>query len=483
MRRYLIIAAVVLVTAVLTCWAMFHIRFVADFPPFDDSDLLPARVEVPDAENGAAFFLKACEKLSLPDSPWEWWDDNRDGVETDPFAMEWSDWVEYHDYDTEMARELIKANEEALRLAETGVECQIVQFPTPSYQPANARRPLFEIGQIMLLRARHLLKQGEPEAAFRELLRTLDFAHRIGGSGNGVKEYRDRIVLKQDALAQLRRSAAGFDLTKDQLLELTARLEEYAADEEAAVEALKSEYQMWKGIVGEIENGRCVLSAFPIEDPPCGGFMPGKTRRLFADYVRALIVGVRCNPRGEREAVSSRFPCGGLLVMLADGTVSQELSYYRHHPDTMRYAHNNKAGLKLFALYFLDAIWLHRTDRSDGGSRSIGRGMLMREALAEENVAVAATRLFFALKAWKLDQSELPETLDSLVPEYLEAVPIDDFDGRPMRYLRGQKVIYSIDSDLVDGTAADWATDIIYKIDFQSGPNRAAGGRPHEMNQ
>ena len=41
-----------------------------------------------------------------------------------------------------------------------------------------------------------------------------------------------------------------------------------------------------------------------------------------------------------------------------------------------------------------------------------------------------------ALERFRLATGGLPETLDQLVPEYLEAVPVDPFEGNPIRYER-----------------------------------------------
>jgi hypothetical protein len=66
------------------------------------------------------------------------------------------------------------------------------------------------------------------------------------------------------------------------------------------------------------------------------------------------------------------------------------------------------------------------------------------------NVDIAATRTLLAMKAYKLDKGRLPETLEQLVPDYLDAVPIDDFDGKPIRYNAAKKIIYSVGKDLED---------------------------------
>jgi len=60
-------------------------------------------------------------------------------------------------------------------------------------------------------------------------------------------------------------------------------------------------------------------------------------------------------------------------------------------------------------------------------------------------VALAAERYRREKKAW-------PETIDKLCPKYLSAVPLDPFDGRPLRYRRLENgvIIYSVSSDGID---------------------------------
>jgi len=55
-----------------------------------------------------------------------------------------------------------------------------------------------------------------------------------------------------------------------------------------------------------------------------------------------------------------------------------------------------------------------------------------------------------ALHAFEKSKGHLPEDLDGLVPEYLDAVPRDPFDGKPLRYSRAKRIVYSIGSDLID---------------------------------
>jgi hypothetical protein len=60
----------------------------------------------------------------------------------------------------------------------------------------------------------------------------------------------------------------------------------------------------------------------------------------------------------------------------------------------------------------------------------------------------AAARTLVALRAHQLERGRLPLSLDELVPRYLDALPLDGFDGRPLRYDPEERVLRSVGSDL-----------------------------------
>ena len=52
----------------------------------------------------------------------------------------------------------------------------------------------------------------------------------------------------------------------------------------------------------------------------------------------------------------------------------------------------------------------------------------------------------------------LPPTLDAVVPEYLDAVPADPYDGKPFRYVPEKAVVYSVSKDLQDSGGSEKST-------------------------
>lgn len=70
---------------------------------------------------------------------------------------------------------------------------------------------------------------------------------------------------------------------------------------------------------------------------------------------------------------------------------------------------------------------------------------------ADAQVAIAMTR-------FRLDHGNFPATLDLLVPAYLDEMPLDPFDGKPLRLTRhgGDWIVYSIGPDGKDDGGAPY---------------------------
>ncbi len=90
---------------------------------------------------------------------------------------------------------------------------------------------------------------------------------------------------------------------------------------------------------------------------------------------------------------------------------------------------------------------------------------------SKEDVNVRATQILLALKVYKMQHGRLPDSLSELVPEFFPQIPLDDFDGKPFRYLPEKKIIYSVGPCLkdLDGTerknySADY--NLPFKIEF-----------------
>ena len=75
---------------------------------------------------------------------------------------------------------------------------------------------------------------------------------------------------------------------------------------------------------------------------------------------------------------------------------------------------------------------------------------IRREMQGAAWMELAAAAL--AVERYRLARGSLPETLGQLVPGYLAAVPIDPFDGLPLRFQRTDRgsAVYSVGEDRKD---------------------------------
>jgi len=69
--------------------------------------------------------------------------------------------------------------------------------------------------------------------------------------------------------------------------------------------------------------------------------------------------------------------------------------------------------------------------------------------------AIAKTRLLMvdlAIQAYQEENNDLPDTLETLVPEYLPSMPLDPFTFRPLTYVRSDEgyLVYSVGYDEID---------------------------------
>jgi hypothetical protein len=93
-------------------------------------------------------------------------------------------------------------------------------------------------------------------------------------------------------------------------------------------------------------------------------------------------------------------------------------------------------------------------------------------ATAEVRMAI----LKVALRLYQHEQGKLPETLGELVPKYLPAVPLDPFDGKPIRYrVSAGEVIYGRERE-PDGTPGRDLICNLNRLQFAAVAAVAGGG-------
>ena len=74
------------------------------------------------------------------------------------------------------------------------------------------------------------------------------------------------------------------------------------------------------------------------------------------------------------------------------------------------------------------------------------------EGIADAEAVLATARTGVALELHRVSRGDYPDALSGLVPDLLPEVPLDPFDGQPLRYINDGKrvVVYSVGLDLQD---------------------------------
>ncbi len=184
-------------------------------------------------------------------------------------------------------------------------------------------------------------------------------------------------------------------------------------------------------------------------------------------YQRALI-GEQCfglhTFRGHLREVSDQFRSGGggaPIILLAfwritglnDRNATEYIKIIQELIDAMELPANER-------LLVCESIQKDIDSRKRGGMftrilmPAFGRIMQIE---TRQLAYMLVTQTALAVERYRLTEGHLPQSLDNLVPAYMEVVPTDPFDGQSLKYrtLETGYVVYSIGDDLTDEGGAE----------------------------
>jgi len=417
-----VLIAVIIVSAVVGAPATTLLVMLSiDEPLVDDSDLRVERADVPDEQNGYWYFTRMSEAADMPEETGEPSEEEGEQAERPTGRALVDAILEGRAWDADFVADLWQRNEEAIRLLDEGLACETAQAPRlriDSEIPEVVG--WLEIAHLLDLHAMLLFKQGKEAEALEEALRLVRFGHAVESAKGGLVHYLIGKMAKQQGLGRLRVILSGTTLGRKVLASYARRLGDYRAKEQGAADALRVEYEMEIQVLEDVKAGKYSLreimsfdgSRRPGSPPPPFLFHPNETRRLFVEAYRLMLGSVP-------------LPYSGIKPKL-DSVLDFPMD------DWSTWLKGNSVGVRLYCILM-----------------PATKGFLAQTC--QEEVELAAARTLLALKAFKVEKGRLPKTLGELVPEYLEAVPLDDFDGMPLRYNAEKKVVYSVGKDLNDG--------------------------------
>ena len=412
-----------------------------DEPPPPDDDLRIVRLEIPDDQNAFTYFQQAVDKLDLPK-----FDEPAmaspapppkvkplPGEEPDPNApppgrdQRWADLRRGDvEWDQPIADEVLRRNQAALALWEKGVaapQCQSQQSTYTIHNMFDFR--YLDIEQLASVRSRDRARRGDHEGAFDDALRLVRFGQQVETGKGGLTDYLVGLMIKQMGVSLMREQVAACDLPSARLRHYAAELARYPCGAQGLADAWRVEYACQAGTIDDLASGDMDFTGIGPAEPKRQAlgpaerllwragrgpfFKPNRTRRMFAEAMRKMVEDA---PKPYNEVRQIDFEQGV-------------------HSPVKAALRGNAIGEMIYRLLMPALRNVHRLK-------------------CQTNVQVAVTRTLLAMKAYELDKGRLPETLEQLVPEYLDAVPIDDFDGKPLRYNAAKRIIYSVGKDLED---------------------------------
>jgi hypothetical protein len=97
------------------------------------------------------------------------------------------------------------------------------------------------------------------------------------------------------------------------------------------------------------------------------------------------------------------------------------------------------------------------------------------QAIAKGEASDACVEIALAMTRYRLDHGSLPDHLPDLVPAYLDSVPLDPFDGQPLRLIvkDNRWIIYSVGTSGKDAgsqTTPDWKKGYVVFVLKASAP-------------
>jgi len=296
--------------------------------------------------------------------------------------------------------------------------------------------------RVSILHGWELYHTGQAKAAMDWMLTNLNAAQKLEESRGGLRNYPTgvfvRDILESAIVAMATRPESPPTATRRAMLALERR----RPDIHETAENFRAIFQSLAATVAAVPEWKTDLSdygpsvRYGVHVPLF--FKVHQSQRLLADYAREAIGLINANG-GEVEAWLNR-------------------ERARKTPSSF--------AVPIPAALFDEILVGHMRNTWDN---------LLKLHL-EERCRDAATAAALALGLYHRDHGNLPITLSQLVPDYLPAVPLDYYDGQPIRYSRDYLAVWSVGNDGADVTSANpdpktaRLPEVYYRLDFAAPP-------------
>ena len=388
-------------------------------PPVSLELQLP-RASLPQGSNAFAVLETATNHL--------WWPTEQD--------RNISDLARDTNWDDALASTVLASNREALAGWDAAIKLPDLQVP--EVDTFNDSLPYLaswkKLGLLAEVRENVLFHHGQDQEAFDQILNQVRLGQRMQNSRGVLIVYLVGTAVQGMGLNQLQHWAGKTQLTAEQLKGYILQLKPQPGEAgEAFANSIKVEYQALINTLAAMRDGRMSSEDYPRHGFVWPLFSFSQTKAL---CFKGALTLVKAAPHHYSDAhIAEVETRPGLAAMALSGNWTGQILYYALMP-----ALANSLAKK-----------------------------------SQSDVRLQATRTILALRAYQLTHGKLPADLNALVPEFLEAVPVDDFDGKPLRYSAGKKIVYSVGKNLKDDGGDDRGSDapelqrhldLVFKFDF-----------------
>ncbi len=293
-------------------------------------------------------------------------------------------------WDTQFVEDLWRQNQSAMALFEEGLKR--TQFDYPQERIPHIQQ-YSDLAQLRLAHLRSLIQHQHEEQALSEAFQLLRFSKQLNRGhlmGLGVAG-----VTKLLTMAELSTLFQQTRLSSEQIKPYIAKLQAFEDDGIEFSNVMKTDY------VEKWQNVEKVLQGTKLGPFYYFGFHRHATKKLLAEHYRALI----------RNA---------------------QAPYWQHQSALLAKVDSSPLKPNFFGRYLLNTI------ANPGGAD------ISVTCIHYPNAKLRVLETYIALKAYQQAHSRLPESLQALVPEILPSVPIDPFDGKPLKYDLKNRTLYSV---------------------------------------
>lgn len=397
-----VLSALAAVLAMLVVVAL--VAFFYDVPHPDDSDLRPIIKNVANEDNAIVELRKLSKTLKIAHE-----DFPELGLTDGSSVIKFYSVLNGNsEGDERMVRSIIAKNKQMVSLLFAAMEKPELQFDegfvaiNKTYRNDRAIKMLNGSMQYMQLRWKHMLHDGILMEVMDELFLIRKFALRYTAAPDGFMN-SFLMGLAADAIC-LRTAMQNIGRFKDKLtcLEISRRLSKNEISKDNFITMMRGSYVYEESLMRLPEPGQYYLN--PISRSNSRYFYkPNMTRARLCQLTRDVIKNVRND-----------------IVPVFDQST---LDAYEKRDDLCYLIRPNSSGEAMAVLGVIESA-----------SEYI---RVLNLQASTRQIACA-----FALRAYWLDHHALPETLDVLVPAYIDSVPEDPFIKKPMQYNASKALLY-----------------------------------------